>query len=173
MVNGALVTVLAYGHIISAMGWLGGGILTSLVLAPNLAQLSPPSRLEFNSKVLPKIVRAVSAFIGMTFVFGFLLLYFFQDGAYGGFSVLSSGSTQGMILSVGIALALIAGIVGWGVVVPSFGKIAAISKAALAEQKPPGPEIMKYGGRAKKGSLVGLVLLVVVLAMMVTSGFYF
>jgi uncharacterized membrane protein len=173
MVDPVIVTVLAFLHVVSAIGWLGGGVLVTFVIGPNLMQLSPTSRLEFNAKVLPKIIRAIQAFIGMTFLFGLLLLYSFADGQYGGFSVLSDGSEQGMVLSIGIFLALLAALVVWTVTIPSFRKIISMSGTALAEQKPPPPEMMMYGKRARTGSISAVLLLVIVVAMMVTSGFYF
>jgi uncharacterized membrane protein len=163
-----LIDILGYGHVLSAIGWLGGGILTTFVLGPNVRKLTPGASLEFNAKVLPRIVRFVEMMIVSTFGFGLLLLYFIQDGD---FSWLSS-TTQGYEISTGIVLALTTAAVVFSVTVPSFRKVSKLAESILhGEQKSPPPEMMKYGKRARTGSLVAITLLLLVLSMMVASGF--
>lgn len=150
------------------MGWLGGGILTTLVLAPNVRKLPQPAALEFNAKVLPKLVRFVQVVIGATLLFGILLLGAF----YGGNFLPLSTSSQGMELSAGIGLALATAIIAWGVTLPSFMKVSKIANQLLqGGQQAPSPELLKYGKRARVGSTVGLILLLIVLATMVGAGF--
>ena len=163
-----LIDIFGYGHVLSAMAWLGGGILITFVIGPNVRKLSPGASLEFNVKVLPKILRFVEVMIGSTFVFGLLLLYFFNDGD---FTWLSTTS-QGYEISIGMIVALTTAVIVFAVTVPSFRKVIKISGDVLrgGQQAPP-PEMMKYGRRAKQGSLIGVALLLVVLAMMVASGF--
>lgn len=36
-----IITILAYGHILSAVGWLGSAIFTIFILLPSLGTLSP------------------------------------------------------------------------------------------------------------------------------------
>src|SRR2546426_2052471 len=77
MVAPIVITILAYLHIISAMGWLGGAVLFVSAVAPGLRSFSPMARLEFLSKVGP---RATRFFIGRspaTIVFGPVLLFSF------------------------------------------------------------------------------------------------
>jgi uncharacterized membrane protein len=167
----ALIVILAYGHIISAMGWLGGGILTSFVLAPNLGRLSAPARLEFNAKVLPRIVRFIALTVVSTFVFGLLLLYFvFLEGD---FSFLTT-TNQGLVLMTGIGLALLAALVAVTVTFPSFRKVSQIASRLLetSGQAPP-PELMAYAKSARTGSVVMFILLLAVMGTMVVSGFGF
>lgn len=168
MADQLLIAILAYGHVLSAMGWLGGGILTTFVLGPNVRKMAPTASLEFNSKVLPKILRFVQVMIGTTFLFGLLLLYFFYDGDLS----LLTKSSQGLEITAGIVVALIAAAVVWSVTVPSFRKVIQIAGSVLqgGQQAPP-PEMMKYGKRARQGSLVGILLLLVVLATMIAAGF--
>ncbi|HUI24364.1 MAG TPA: hypothetical protein VLY82_08280 [Nitrososphaerales archaeon] len=167
MPSAVLMTVLGFGHVLSAVMWLGGGLLTGFVIGPSLRSMSPPASLEFNAKVLPKIVRFVRMAVVSTYVFGILLLYFFQDGDMSWLM----NSTQGYIISTGVLLALVAGILGLGYVIPAFGKVSKLSAEALQSGKPPAPEMMNYGKRARTGSMAAVFLLLVVLAMMVTSGF--
>ena len=152
------------------MGWLGGGILTTFVLGPNLMKLAPPSRLEFNAKVLPRILRFVQIALGTTLLFGILLLYEYFNGDFS--SLFKTG--QGMELSAGVILALVVVAVAMGVTFPSFRKVIQMSNSVIqgGQQAPP-PDMMKYGRRARIGSLIGVVLLLVVLAMMVSAGFGF
>ncbi len=163
----ALVDVLAYGHIISAMMWLGGGILTSFVVGPNVRKMAPPAALEFNAKVLPRMVRFVQAAIGSTLLFGALLVYFLYDGSLSWLTA----SNQGYAIMTGMTLALITAAVAFSVVLPSFKKVGNFASEALAAGKPPAPEMMKYALRAKRYSVVALVLLLTTLSMMVAAGF--
>lgn len=163
-----LIDILGYGHVLSAMGWLGGGILTTFVLGPNLRKLTPAASLEFNAKVLPRIVRFVQAMIGSTFVFGLLLLYFFNDGDL----TWLTSTTQGYEISTGMILALTTAAVVWFVTVPSFRKVTEFANRVVqGGEQAPSPEMMKYGKRARMGSLIGILLLLLVLSMMVASGF--
>ncbi len=168
MADQLLIVVLAYGHVLSAIGWLGGGILTTFVVGPNVRKLSPGAGLEFNAKVLPRILRFVQVMIGTTFLFGLLLLYFFTDG---NLSWLVT-SSQGLELTFGIVLALVTAAVVWSVTVPSFRKVIDIANSVLkGELKAPPPEMMKYGKRARQGSIAGVILLLIVLATMLAAGF--
>lgn len=170
MASAVLLSVLAYGHVLSAMGWLGGGILTAFVLGPNLRKLPPAAGLEFNAKVLPPIINFIQIMIGTTFLFGILLLDAFYDGD---FSPLST-SSQGMELMAGVALALAAAAVAFSVTVPSFKRIIKIARSLLqAGQQPPPPELMKYAKRARMGSMAGILLLLATLAVMISAGFGF
>jgi uncharacterized membrane protein len=168
VVNQLLVDVLGYGHVLSAMGWLGGGILTAFVIGPNVRKMSPAASMEFNAKVLPKLVTFVQGAIGTTLLFGLLLVYFIQDGDL---SWLSS-TTQGYEISAGMVLALITAVFAMTVVIPSFRKIGRIANEFVqGTLKAPPPEMMKYARRARLGSMTGVVLLLVVLSLMVASGF--
>ena len=169
MPSDTIIAILAYGHVLSAVSWLGGGILTAFVIGPNLRNLAPAAALEFNAKVLPKLVRFVQIALGSTLLFGLLLLYEFGDGD---FSWLTN-SDQGYILSAGILVGLITAIFAVSVVIPSFKKVSKFASAALQSGQPPAPEMMKYGKRARLGSMAGVFLLLFVLAMMVVSGFLY
>ncbi len=170
MAPAALITFLAYAHILSAMCWLGGGILTGFVLSPSLQLLTPPARLEFSAKILPKIIRFVQVAAGSTLLFGLLLLYTYYDG---NFTFLHT-TTQGYELSAGILLAVVVTVIAFAVTIPAFKAISRISNSLLqGGQQPPPPELAKYGKRAMVASILSLVILLVVLAMMVSVGFPF
>jgi uncharacterized membrane protein len=165
-----VVTVLAYGHILSAIGWLGGNLLTAFVIGPGLQTLSAPARLEFLAKLIPKVNRYVLGMVAGTFIFGILLLYFVIGGD---FSMLSPSTTFGAAISAGTALAVITAILGVTVIFPSFNKMASIAEGVLKSGgQPPPPEMLKYAKRARVSSMTGVVLLLLVLVMMVAAGFY-
>jgi uncharacterized membrane protein len=168
VVSAALIGILALGHVLSAMGWLGGGLLTTFVLGPNLRKLQPAASMEFNAKVLPRIIRFVQVMIGTTLLFGILLLYFYFGNGLSAFM----GTPQGMELSLGIVLALATAVVAWTVTFPSFNNVIKIANGVLQGGQP-SPELAKYGRRARMGSLVGVTLLLITLATMVFSGFGF
>lgn len=168
MVYEIITQIAAYGHILSGMGWLGGGMMTALALGPNLRKMSPASALEFNAKVLPKLARFVQTAVGLTLLFGLVLLYQVASAA-GGSSYFST--LQGEEISAGMGLALVTAALAFSVVLPSFKKVSKLSAAAIASQQPPPPEMMAYAKRAGRGAEVGLVLLLITLAAMVAAGF--
>ena len=165
----AILWVLAYGHVLSAIAWLGSGILTGFVVGPNLRKMAPAAALEFNAKIIPKIVRFIQMAAVSTLLFGLLLLYY---SFHGDLSFLMD-STQGYILSAGILVALLTAILAFSFILPSFNKVSAFAKGAIEAGQPPPPEIMKYAKRARLSSMTGVFLLLIVLAMMVASGFLY
>lgn len=162
-----LVTALAYLHVLSAMGWLGGALLTTFAVGPNLRKMAPAAGLEFNAKVLPNLVRFVQSMVGSTFFFGLLLLYFL----YGGDLSWLTTTVQGWEIAVGVTVAVIAAAIAFSFTLPSFTKVGKLAKDAIAAGQPPSPDMMKYGKRARQGSLTVIALLLIVLAMMVAAGF--
>ena len=170
MADPLVLTFLAYAHILSAVGWLGGSLLTAFVIGPSLQTLSAPSRLEFLAKVIPRIVRYVYGMIAGTIVFGLLLLYTFVGGD---FSMLSPSTPFGVGVSAGMLVAVVVVVLATTVVFPSFNKVASLANGVLKSGgQPPPPELAKYANRARVGSMVGAILLLVVLVLMVSAGFY-
>jgi len=161
--------LLAYAHVLSAVGWLGAGIFIGSVLGPNLQRLSPPARLEFMAKVNTKITSFFSGAVLSTLIFGWLLLYFIVDGD---FSRLSPSTTFGATISTGTVLALAAAILAFSTTFPAFKKVGAIAEETLKGGQQPPPELAKYSKRARTGSVAGAILLLIVLALMVAAGFY-
>ncbi len=69
-----ITAILAWFHVISAIGWLGGGIMFVFVVGPALAKLSPPSSAEFLVNVAPRVARFFQISAASTILFGALLL---------------------------------------------------------------------------------------------------
>lgn len=151
---------------LAGMGWLGGALLTTFAVGPNLRKLTQTASLEFNARVLPSMVRFTRAAATLTLLFGLALLGYMysQDNSY-------FASTSGMDVSAGIVLAIIAAAVGFSVVIPSFFKIGKLAAKALegGQQAPPG-DMMALAKRARTGSMIVLLILLVTLAAMVTAG---
>src|SRR5207247_8055479 len=80
MVAPIVITILAYLHIISAMGWLGGAVLFVSVVGPGLRTLSPMARIEFLSKIGPGATRFFIGSSTATIIFGLGLLFSFPNG---------------------------------------------------------------------------------------------
>jgi len=166
MVSELVTQIFAFGHVLSAMGWLGGGMFTTFALGPNLRKMSQGAAVEFNAKVLPNLMRFVQASIGLTLLFGILLVYAVSNGDMSYFS-----TTPGEEVSVGIVLALVTAIIAFSVTLPSFKKVSKAAASALQGSQGPPVEMMAYAKRARLGSMIGVILLLITLAMMVAAGF--
>jgi hypothetical protein len=162
MVALIVITILAYLHIISAMGWLGGAVLFVSVVAPGLRSLSPTARLEFLSKVGPRAIRFFIGSSTATIVFGLALLFSFP-GVFG--TTITAGLTLGLIAYLDAML----------VAIPSLRKADHLANEVLAggQAGPPSPELAKALKRGGIGSATVVVLLVITLMFMVTAGFPF
>jgi len=163
MVAPIVVTILAYLHIISAMGWLGGAALFVSVVGPGLRSLSLTARLEFLSKIGPSATRFFIGSSTATIVFGLALLFSFPG---------ASSAT----LNAGLAVGLIAYLDAILVAIPSLRKADHLAKEMLASGQaggPPSPELAKALKRGGIGVATVVVLLVITLISMVTAGFPF
>jgi len=163
MVAPIVVTILAYLHIISAMGWLGGAALFVSVVGPGLRSLSLTARLEFLSKIGPGATRFFIGSSTATIVFGLALLFSFPG---------ASSAT----LTTGLAVGLIAYLDAILVAIPSLRKADHLAKEMLASGQaggPPSPELAKALKRGGIGVATVVVLLVITLISMVTAGFPF
>jgi uncharacterized membrane protein len=160
--------ILAWLHVISAFGWLGGGIMFAFVVGPALSRLSPASSGEFLVKVVPRVVLFFQVFAGLTVLFGALLLY-----NMGGLSLLSPSTTYGLNLTLGVTFALIAFVESEFVAVPIQLKAVRLIRGMLAagEHQPPAefPRTLKL---ATLTAVITVVLLLLTSIFMVGAGFY-
>lgn len=164
-----LVTwILAWLHVLSAIGWLGGGIMFGFVIAPALARLSPASSGEFMVKVVPRVARFFQASAGLTIVFGFLLLY-----NLGGMSLLDLSTSYGVDLTVGMGAALAGFLVSEFVTSPILLKAVRLVRESMASPAhQPSPELPRTMRLVSLTSIVTLILLLVAFTGMVGAGFY-
>ncbi|HXQ94518.1 MAG TPA: hypothetical protein VN864_05045 [Thermoplasmata archaeon] len=160
--------ILAWGHVISAIGWLGGGMVFVFVVAPALSRMSPASSGEFLVKVVPGVVRFFQVFAGLTILFGFLLLY-----NMGGSSLLTNSTFYGVDLSVGIVLALAAFVVSEFVAAPLQLKAVRQIQGMLASgSHTPPAEFPRTLQLASYTAILTAVLLILTSICMVGAGFY-
>jgi uncharacterized membrane protein len=162
------IWILAWLHVLSAIGWLGGGILFGFVVGPALAKLSPGAAGEFMVKVVPRVVRFFQVSAGLTVLFGAMLLY-----SLGGPGILDPSSFYGVDLRVGIVLALLAFVVSEFVAVPYQLKAVRLVREMVAGgQSQPPAELPRTQKLAQITAILTLVLLLATLICMVGAGFY-
>ena len=139
-----------------------------LILAPGLRSMSPPTSLEFLSKIGTKATRFFIGSATATILFGLALLYLRINGD---FSVLTN-STFGTTITIGFSLGLIAYLESAIIIGPTFNKAYRVA-AELMKSPPQGPptELMALMNKGGKAALIDLVILLAAVAFMVPSGF--
>jgi uncharacterized membrane protein len=148
-------------HLLLALGWLGGELMTAFVIGPGVRQMSFQSRREFTAKVIPRAVRYVEWMIVGTGVTGVLLAPLTP----------SKIAANTIVVLAGIVLSLMAAAVEVLVTRPAFKRMVTLEDALQkGEQQTPHPEMDRQEKRARLGTLSGSALLVVVLVLMVISG---
>ena len=156
----AVVTVIAFFHIVSAMGWLGGGILFVSTLAPGIRRMSPAASVEFFAVVVPSLTRYFLVVVMSTVTFGPLLFLTIPDESpliYGG---MATGLTAFLIVISEV---------------PTFGKLSRMAQEMMKNgiHGPPSPEYLKGLKRVGRSTLVTIILLLATLVFMVYSGYPF
>lgn len=164
-----LTSIWAYGHIISAMAWLGGGVLFTFFIGAKLGNLSPLSIREFLVKIQPGVVQFFQVVAGTTILFGVLLVLNMANGDYAQFS---SPTGWALYISLGMGVAIVAFVVSEFVAVPRFKELI-----RLAQSVPEGSTSLPTGfpraaQRAGTVALVTVLLLLITLGFMVAAGFY-
>jgi len=105
MVSSLVSAVLAWLHILSAIGWMGSAMFLAMVLGPSTRELPPPSRRDLVLRLFPRFIRYVTVFATLTLVFGVLLgVVLVSDGG----DLLSPSTTWGLRIIIGASIALVA-----------------------------------------------------------------
>jgi uncharacterized membrane protein len=161
LVAAVIITTLAFLHVLSAMGWLGGATLFVSAVVPGTRSMSPTASLEFLAKVGPRSTRFFAGSATATIVFGLALL-----GVAPGL--------MGISLMGGIGFGLIAYITAIFTMV-SFRKADNIAKERLASGQtgPPPPELTKALKRGGITVVLTVLLLIIALLFMIVTGFPF
>jgi uncharacterized membrane protein len=166
-----IAAILAWLHIISAIGWLGGGIMFAFVVGPALAKLSPPSSGEFLVKVVPRVVLFFQISAGTTILFGTLLLYNILPTV--DFGTMSNLKPYGLEITIGLSIGFIAFLISEFVAVPiQLKAIKMIKGMQAAGQHQPPAEFPKTLKRAADTATLTVVLLILASVFMVAAGFY-
>ena len=92
-----LSTVLLFLHIFSGASWFGGVLLFAVVVGPTIGDFTPATSGEVVIKMLPRILRYMMIFVGLTPILGLLIVF----SAPGGMSALAPTTTYGMFISAG------------------------------------------------------------------------
>jgi hypothetical protein len=161
LVGSFVITALAFLHVISAMGWLGGAALFVSSVIPGTRTMSPTASMEFLAKVGPRATRFFAGSATATIVFGLALL-----------GAVPSFTGTGLIVGVGFGLlAYLTAIV----TLLSFRKADHIAKETLAKGQPgpPPPELAEAVKRGGITVVATVLLLIIALAFMVATGFPF
>ncbi len=164
-----LTTVLAYAHILSAMGWLGGGILFGFVIAPKFAKLSLPASRDFFLTIQPGIIRFFQVVAGLTVVFGLLLLYVMT---YNNTAQLSFSTGWGFDVLTGAGVAVVAFVLSEFVAVPAFKKVVHLYGQIAPDGSNVPAELPRVARSAGMMATVATFLLLVTMGFMVAAGFY-
>ncbi len=154
-----IVTVLAYLHVIFAVGWMGGAILFLSVVTPGARTLSPGALLEFITKVVPRSTRYFAVVATATVIFG-LGLAIALPGIFG------------TTLIYGMALGLVAYL--FAIYTMSvFHKVETLARAHLksGQMGPPPQELFSALKRGGTMVILTVSLLFLVIGFMILSGF--
>lgn len=164
MVAPVVITVFAFLHIISAIGWLGALIFFLSVVGPAVRTFTPAASLEFLVKVGPRQLRFFAGTATATILFGLALLYFSLGTDY---------SLYPTSIVAGFSLGFIAYLDALLVAVPAFRKADSIAKefAKNPQAGPPPPDLQKYLNRGRLGAASTGVILLLTTAFMVATGF--
>lgn len=165
--------ILLWLHAFGAVAWLGGVLLFGILVTPTLSKLSAPARDEVVINLFPKLVRYIEGFGVFTVVLGFLSLYAFTSNFF--FAIMTLTSQFGLFMIIGAVLALVAVGLSFGLIGPSFLKVARITKemrkappTSAAGSSPP-TELQKAFSRGKAGAAAELILLILALVCMVAA----
>src|SRR5438093_13286639 len=104
MVFSLVSAVLAWLHILSAIGWMGSAMFLAMVLGPSTRELPPPSRRDLVLRLFPRFIRYVTIFATLTLVFRFLLGMVLVNA---GSDVFSPSTNLGLRITLGSAIRLI------------------------------------------------------------------
>ncbi len=156
-----IVGVLTYAHILSAIGWLGSALTMNIALGPLMNRFAPGTRVDLLQHFVPRFGRMSAAFAGLTVLFGIgLYVSIFSGSSHLWFTV----------IGVGTALALVAFVLGAGIIIPAGNRLSAIARDMASQ--PPGPPPAEFAPllrRLQVASLGAMLILVVVRGFMVTA----
>ena len=132
-----LVWVFRFLHIVSAVAWVGGAIIWTMVIAPRLLRDGPPAiRRPVIEALIGAVPRYFHAVGGATIGFGILLLG--QLVGWANFSAtlqgIYLGTSYGYAIGLGLILAVAMFLEGFLIIEPTIKKLLATMQA-----QPPGP----------------------------------
>jgi uncharacterized membrane protein len=167
MASTLILGILAWFHVLSAIGWFGGDMVLLFGMEPRLGKLSPATRSELVTTLFPRLNKLEMFFASATVVFGLLFAYELTGGDLATFS---PRTPWGLAITAGATLGLIAFLLEVIVDYPSEKKVIAIMTEMRANnQTLPPVELSKYHERSELAEMAVLVLLFTTLAFMVAA----
>lgn len=167
MGDSLLILVLTYGHITSAMAFLGGALAFAFAVGPVLPRMQPAARRDLVVHLFPRFANIMIVYVALLAVFGALLVGALTNGDP---SRLQLSDPWGLRVTIG-------GLLGALVVLDAVLFIAPSIKAMarVAEQLPPDGltipprEFRRLQGRVRASSMVSLVLMLAAIGFMVSA----
>jgi len=168
MTSTLILGVLAWFHILSAIGWFGSDIVLLIGMEPKLGKLSPATRGEMITTLFQRLHRLELIFATGTVLFG---LFFAYELTGGNLTMLSPATPWGLAITVGATLGFVAFLLEVVVDYPAEKKVIAITKEMRANnQSVPPAELSKYHERSEFAETAVLILLFTSLVFMVAAG---
>lgn len=162
MVDAIFLTLLIL-HVGSIVGWMGGAVLFVSVLTPSLRRMTPPSRMEFLSSMIPSYTRFVGGTTIVAVLSG-LLLYVYSTQIVPSLAPSSSGL---IYIQAGAVLGLVVVIIAFGVTIPTSRKLVSAVKRGPPDEKAQaliGGLQKRLGLAARAGTgLLGLTLILMII----------
>src|SRR5580700_1339837 len=141
-----LYGVLLWLHVFTAASWFGGVLLFAMVVGPTIGDFTPVTSGEVVVKMLPKILRYMMIFAGVTPLLGLATALSYANGDM---SVFSPSTSFGMDISAGAFLSLVSWIVVFAVVYPTGKKIVRITEEMVKNKGSPSPLLPPLAMRLK------------------------
>jgi hypothetical protein len=167
MASTLVLGLLAWFHILSAIGWLGTDITLLLGVEPGLDRLTPAAKDELMTTIFPRLNRLEMIFASATVLFGLLFAYEFTGGDL---TLLSPAKPWGLTITVGATLGFVAFLLEALVEYPSEKRVIEIVRELRAKnQLAPTAELSRYHERSEFAEVAVLILLLATLTFMVAS----
>ena len=164
------LTVLRVIHIFAAVTWVGGGIFLISVILPTVQAAGPDGgRFMLHVARLGRMARTLTGASIATVLAGALLYW----PTSGGFNPGWLTSPNGITLTIGAIIGILAMLHGAFVQRPIIGKMGAVANDILNRQGPPPPELMQeaqaLGAKIGSGAVVSITMAALALLFMAAA----
>jgi uncharacterized membrane protein len=164
------LTVLRVIHIFAAVTWVGGGIFLVSVLTPTVQAAGPDGgRFMLRLAAYGRLAQFLTGSSIATVVAGALLFW----PTSGGLNPAWLTTPQGVFLTIGAIIGILAMLHGAFVTGPTTRKLGAVANDILARQGPPPPELMQQaqalGAKISSGAVVSVTMAALALFFMAAA----
>lgn len=157
----AFTFLIRFVHVASAVTWVGGASLWTMLIAPAILRRGPPPvRRPFLEAVLARFTRFMIFSASLTILSGFWVMGLLVG--FGDVAATFQGGAYGVALGVGVVAAVLAFAEGIFVIKPTGAKLLATMQT-MAASAPPTPETQaQLEALGKKVGIAGLTSLMLV-----------